>query len=83
VLVIAPSQRLDDLAAKHQGSLPAPIRALLRGVGVSGQGEAASGAALASYLLFEPPYTRELISLGVAATYARRAAVLDFFGWSA
>jgi len=31
VLVIAPSQRLDDIAAKHIGSLPAPIRALLRG----------------------------------------------------
>jgi NTE family protein len=82
VLVIAPSQRLDDLAAKHQGSLPAPIRALLRGVGVSGQGEAASGAALASYLLFEPPYTRELIALGVADTHARRTDVLKFFGWA-
>jgi NTE family protein len=31
VLVIAPSQRLDDLAAQHQGSLPVPIRAMLRG----------------------------------------------------
>ena len=33
-LVIAPSQRLDDLAAKHQHMLPAPVRALLRGEGL-------------------------------------------------
>jgi NTE family protein len=80
-LVIAPSQRLDDIAARHQGSLPAPVRALLRGMGVSGQGSDARGAALASYLLFESPYTRELLALGEADTMARRDEVLDFFGW--
>jgi NTE family protein len=79
VLVIAPSQRLDDLAARHLGSLPAPVRALLRGVGVSGRAEDARGAALASYLLFESSYTRELISLGVADTLARRDEVAAFF----
>ena len=81
VLVIAPSKRLDDIAAKHLGSLPAPIRALLRGVGVSGRGDDARGAALASYLLFEAPYTRELMALGRADTFARRDEVMDFFGW--
>jgi NTE family protein len=80
-LVIAPSQRLDDLAAKHQQLLPAPVRGLLRGLGVSGQGRAAQGAALASYLLFEPGYTRELIALGEADVQARRDEVLAFFGW--
>ncbi len=80
-LVIAPSQRLDDLAAKHLRSLPAPIRAMLRGVGVSGSGEGARGAALASYLLFESPYTRELVALGTADTLARRDEVKAFFGW--
>ncbi|EHR70630.1 putative esterase of the alpha-beta hydrolase superfamily [Burkholderiales bacterium JOSHI_001] len=80
-LVIAPSQRLDDLAAQHQGALPAPVRALLRGVGVTGQGKDARGAALASYLLFETEYTRALMDLGEADTLARRDEVLHFFGW--
>ena len=73
--MIAPSQRLDDIAAEHLASLPVPIRAMLRGIGVSGRGDDARGAALASYLLFEAPYTRELIALGVADTMARRDEV--------
>jgi NTE family protein len=83
VLVIAPSQRLDDVAARHLHALPGPVRALLRGVGVTGQGREAQGAALASYLLFEAPYTRELIALGERDTLARRDDVLAFFGWDA
>ena len=81
VLVIAPSQRLDDIAGRHLGSLPTPIRAMLRGVGVSGQGQDARGAALASYLMFEAPYTSELMRLGVSDTMSRRDEVTSFFGW--
>lgn len=81
VLVIAPSQRLDDLAAQHLGSLPAPIRTMLRVVGVSGRGAGARGAALASYLMFESPYTTELIGLGVTDTLAKREEIVRFFRW--
>lgn len=82
VLVIAPSQRLDDIAAKHLGELPLPVRTMLRGIGVQGQGEEARGAALASYLLFESAYTRELMALGVGDTMQRRDDVAAFFGWA-
>ena len=82
VLVIAPSQRLDDIAAKHLGALPLAVRTMLRGIGVQGQGEDARGAALASYLLFESAYTRELLSLGMADTLRRRDDVVAFFRWA-
>jgi NTE family protein len=73
VLVIAPSQRLDDIAARHINSLPRAVRSLLSAVGVRGRnGHEPSGAALASYLLFEAPYPGELIALGERDTLARR-----------
>ena len=82
ILVIAPSQRLDDIASRHVESLPSPVRALLRGMGVGASAAGGrGGAALASYLLFEQGFTRELIALGMADTMARRDDVLAFFGW--
>ena len=81
LLSISPSQRLDDLAGHYQDRLPPMVRGLLRGVGVSGKGNEARGAALASYLLFESAYTRELIRLGEADTMERREEVIRFFGW--
>lgn len=82
VLVIAPSQRLDDIAGRHLSALPASIRAMLRAVGVYGRGETARGSALASYLLFETAYTRELLALGHADTMARRDDVIQFMNWA-
>jgi NTE family protein len=80
-LVIAPSERLDDMAAEHLHALPLPVRSLLRGVGVGGAGSSARGTGLASYLLFEAPYTRALIALGESDVLARRDEVMHFFAW--
>jgi NTE family protein len=44
-------------------------------------GKRSGGAALASYLLFESGFTRELIHLGLSDTMARRDDVLAFFDW--
>lgn len=76
MLVIAPSERLDEMASRHVGSLPLPVRMLLAGIGAT----EVRGAALASYLLFEASYTCELIALGRKDALARRADVLAFFG---
>jgi len=75
VLVISPSERLDEIASRHVNSLPRPVRVMLGGIGAT----EVRGAALASYLLFERSFTRELISLGERDTYAMRDQVLAFF----
>ncbi len=75
LLVIAPSERVDDIASRHTDSLPAPIRTMLGGIGAT----EARGSALASYLLFESSFTRELIALGKSDTLLRSADVLSFF----
>jgi len=81
LLVISPSQALDHIAARHVAELPTPVRTLLGALGVQARAAHGSGAALASYLLFERGYTRELMSLGWADTLAQRAQVCRFFGW--
>ena len=75
VLVISPSERIDEIASRHVNSLPRPVRVMLGGIGAT----EVRGAALASYLLFEQSFTRELISLGERDTYAMRDQVLAFF----
>lgn len=82
LLVIAPSQRLDAVAARHVGNLPTPVRAMLGALGVTSNMADVRGAALASYLLFESGYTRELMALGREDTLAMRAEVCKFFGWT-
>lgn len=73
-LVIAPSERLDDIAARHAKALPWSVRLLLRGIGAMNR----QGGALTSYLLFEQPFTRALIDLGYKDTMSRRDEVKAF-----
>jgi NTE family protein len=76
VLVMLPSISLADIAARYTQTLPRAIRVLFRGIGAMGP----SGANLASYLLFEAPYTRALMRLGYEDAMKRRGELLDFIG---
>jgi len=81
LLVISPSQRIDQIAAKHAGALPHAVRSLLGGLGVSSKKADVKGGALASYLLFEAVYTRELIAMGHADAMHQEDEICRFFGW--
>jgi NTE family protein len=74
VLVIAPSQPLDLIAARHRHELPKALRFFLRGPGAT----RASGAGVLSYLLFEPGYCSELIELGYQDAMAQKARLIEF-----
>ena len=76
VLVIAPSQPLDQIAARHRHELPKSLRLLLRGPGAT----KASGAGVLSYLLFESGYCSELIELGYQDAMAQKTALINFLG---
>ncbi len=81
LLLIAPSQRLDAIAARHIDALPLAVRAMLGSLGVSSKASDVKGAALASYLLFESAFTQELIALGYADAQNQKDEILKFFGW--
>jgi NTE family protein len=74
VLVIAPSEDPEKVAARHVHQLPRTVRFLLRGVGARRR----VGANLVSYLLFEKPYCRELIGLGYKDAMHRKEEILRF-----
>ena len=83
LLVISPSERIDVIAARHIEALPEPLRRMLGHLdnGDTVGNEAVKASALASYLLFDAGFTRELMALGRADTMSQRDAVCAFFGW--
>ncbi|WDD95491.1 patatin-like phospholipase family protein [Burkholderia sp. FERM BP-3421] len=76
VLAIAPSERIELIAAKHLKRLPLSVRGLLGAVG----GNQPAGASFASYLLFESEFARELVALGYRDALGQREALA---GWIA
>ncbi len=74
VMVVSPSQPLDEIAARHRHELPPALRLFLRGPGAT----KTSGAGLLSYLLFEAGYCTELIELGRRDALAKKAEILAF-----
>jgi NTE family protein len=76
VLVIAPSQPIDEIAARHRQELPAALRLFLRGPGAT----KTSGAGVLSDLLFEAGYCSELIELGRRDALAKREEITRFLG---
>ena len=81
LLLITPSERLDEIAAKHRRTLPHTVQNLLGILGARNGSSTPQGNALLSYLLFEAEFTRELMALGHADALAQREEILRFFGW--
>jgi len=75
-LLMLPSKDPRNIAIAHHAAMPRTLGALLRTLGAAGK----RGGGLMSYLMFEAPYTRELISLGESDAEARRAEISSFLG---
>ena len=74
VLKIYPSRPIDEIAAEHVKELPRALRFFLRGSGAT----RSPGASAVSYLLFEPGFTRALMSLGYEDARQREDEIRTF-----
>ena len=76
VLSISPSQSIDQIAEEHIHELSRPLKLFLKLIGATAQG---GGISAASYLLFEPGFSRKLIALGLSDALAQEDAIRNFF----
>lgn len=75
-LLVQPERDPSAAAIAHRMAMPGSLRALLRILGARG----ARGGKLLSYLMFESPYTRQLIEAGQRDADRRRAEIGAFLG---
>ena len=73
-LMITPSEDPRTIAARHIAAMPAGLRALLRVTGAQNSG----GGQLASYLMFEAAFTRDLMQLGYRDAMRMADPLVDF-----
>ncbi len=74
LLVLRPSRDLGAMARGYEVRLPPSISLLVRAMG----GRRSGASDLVSYLLFDPTFTSDLVTLGYEDTIARRADVEAF-----
>lgn len=74
ILTIRPSRDLGKMTEKLNEELPATLRYLLKGIGVSDK----EGLDLLSYLAFDASYTVPLMELGYEDTFKVKEEVLKF-----
>ncbi|MDF0604786.1 patatin-like phospholipase family protein [Neisseriaceae bacterium TC5R-5] len=72
--ILNPSQSLEGIAYKHTHLFPPLLRFLMQGTGATRH----RGTALATYLLFEPGYTRELMALGYHDAMRQKDQIKQF-----
>ena len=75
-MLLQPGDDPAGSAIAHKDAMPESLRSLLRILGARGP----RGGRLMSYLLFESPYTRELIAAGERDANLRRAEISGFLG---
>lgn len=75
-MLVLPQRDPSGIALAHRMAMPGTLRALLRILGATG----VRGGRLLSYLMFESPYTQEMIRLGERDAAVRRAEISAFLG---
>ncbi len=75
-LCINPSIEINELVSRHMHCLPRAMRAVLQMTGATPSG---GGTSMASYLLFEGEFCRELIACGYRDAMAQEEAIMQFF----
>lgn len=74
LFILNPSRKIDDVASQFVKELPKSILKLLSRIGATER----LGGGLASYLLFESAYCKELIQIGYEDAWHRRQEISDF-----